>query len=359
MAECYIADMKKNKPARTARKKSSPVKTISLALQGGGAHGAYSWGVLDRLLADDRLRIEGISGTSAGAMNAVVLAHGMVKGGSTGARDALKCFWDSIADMPGFGAFTNPLVEKYVLHWQLDQLPQYQFFDQLSRSLSPYQLNPFNVNPLRQLLKKFVDFELIQKTDHLSLFVSATNVRTGRARIFSRPEITLDALLASACLPYLFQAVEIDGDPYWDGGFVGNPPLWPLYETMTTPDLMLVNINPLERVGTPANARDIINRMNEISFNSTLMLEMRSVDFVQRLLNDNKLDPKKYRRIYMHMVDAEDRLRAYDASSKLNNDRGFIDELFTIGYQTAELWLQNHFDDLGQRPTVNIRRKFL
>ena len=350
--------MKKTKQAHPVRKKL-PVKTISLALQGGGAHGAYTWGVLDRLLADDRINIEGISGTSAGAMNAVVLAHGMVQGGSTGARHALKCFWDSIAAMPGFGAFTNPLVEKYVLHWQLDQLPQYQFFDQLSRSLSPYQLNPFNVNPLRQLLKKYIDFELIQKTDHLQLFVSATNVRTGRVRVFPRAEITLDSVLASACLPYLFQAVEIDGDPYWDGGFVGNPPLWPLYSGMTKPDLVLVNINPLEREGIPTTARDIINRMNEISFNSTLMLEMRAVDFVQRLLHDNKLNPKKYRRIFMHMIDAEHRLRAYDASSKLNNDRTFIDELFTIGYQTAELWLQKHFDDLGHRPTVDIRQKFL
>lgn len=342
-----------------SRRALGRVKPLALALQGGGAHGAYTWGVLDRLLADDRLRIEGISGTSAGAMNAVVLAHGMIQGGRDGARAALKCFWDGIAAMPGFGSLTNPLIEKYVLHWQLDKLPHYQFFDQLSRSLSPYQLNPFNVNPLRQLLQQHIDFKKIQTTDHLRLFVAATNVRTGRVRVFPRREITLDALLASACLPYLFQAVEIDGDPYWDGGFVGNPPLWPLYRGMTGPDLLLVNINPLEREGVPTTARDIINRMNEISFNSTLMLEMRAVDFVQRLLDDNKLDTKKYRRVYMHMIDAEHRLRAYDASSKLNNDRGFIDELFTIGYQTAELWLQNHFDDLGRRGTVDIRQKFL
>jgi NTE family protein len=227
----------------------------------------------------------------------------------------------------------------------------------LSRIASPYDLNPFNLNPLRDILKKFVDFDRV-RASQVKLFVSATNVETGRTKVFKRDELTADHILASACLPFMFQAVTIDGVPYWDGGYMGNPPLWPLFEHAQADDVMIVQINPIRRPGVPRTARDILNRLNEITFNASLLRELRTIDFVTRLMDEGRLEGTGYRRVLVHMVEDELSLSALGASSKLNTEHEFLDMLFAKGRQATEHWLTAHFDALGERSTVNIRDLF-
>jgi NTE family protein len=238
----------------------------------------------------------------------------------------------------------------------------YRTFDTLSRVLSPYQLNPFpiNYNPLRDALNQSIDFErLREETKAPRLFVSATSVRTGKPRVFTRREITPDALLASACLPQVFKAVEIDGEPYWDGGYLGNPALWPLYEQGGPPDIMLIQLNPQVREEMPTSASDIVNRLNEITFNGSLMAEMRAIDFVQRLLDAGRLEQPRYRRLFIHLIEDEDRLRSFKLSTKFNGDWEFLCMLRQFGRDAADKWLTEHFDKLGRESSVDIRERFL
>src|SRR5690349_14419574 len=270
-------------PHRTPTRKVK-IKAINLALQGGGAHGAFTWGVLDRLLEDERLAIDGISACSAGAMNAAVLAYGYAVGGREGARDSLAGFWRRISE----AALTSPLqpspLDRVLGDHSLRHSPAFVAFDMLTRLFSPYDYNPLGLNPLRDVLRRCVDFEVLAKAAcPIKVFLSATNVRTGKVRVFERREVTVDAVLASACLPFLFQAVEIDGEAYWDGGYMGNPALFPLIYNCESADILVVHINPLERADVPRSATDIMNRINEISFNSSLMREMRAIAFVSRL----------------------------------------------------------------------------
>ena len=336
---------------------SGGVKRLNLALQGGGSHGAFSWGVLDRLLEDDRIEIDSITGASAGAVNAVVLADGIASGDREQARDTLSKFWHGISEAGKYSPLRRSPAEALRGGWSLDTSPAYVWFDVLSRIASPYDLNPFNLNPLRDILKKFVDFERV-RASQVKLFVSATNVETGRTKVFKRDELTADHILASACLPFMFQAVTIDGVPYWDGGYMGNPPLWPLFENALADDVMIVQINPIRRPGVPRTARDILNRLNEITFNASLLRELRTIDFVTRLMDEGRLEGTGYRRVLVHMVEDEMSLSALGASSKLNTEHEFLDMLFAKGRQATEHWLTAHFDALGERSTVNIRDLF-
>jgi NTE family protein len=318
----------------------SKVKCINLALQGGSAHGAFTWGVLDRLIEEPRIEVEGVSATSAGAMNAAVMAHGLTTGGRKGAREALEEFWLGVARVSA-------------------PLGVLQLFEIVSRFLSPYQVNPFNYNPLRRLIRDVVDFERLRQGSAIKLFVSATNVRTGKIKVFTDKEITVDCVLASACLPFLYQAVEVDGEHYWDGGYMGNPALFPLIYSCAARDVLIVHVNPIERPDKPTSANEIMNRVNEISFNSSLMREMRAVAFVTKLIDDGKLSLGNAKRVLIHAVCADDVMRGLGAASKLNADGGFLRQLRALGRQRAQAWIDRHFDDLGSRSTVDIGAAYL
>ncbi len=343
--------------------KAATLPRVNLALQGGGSHGAFTWGVLDALLEDGRLAFDGITGASAGAMNAVVLADGWCAGLAARrdpreeARAALRRFWQAIGAQPSAFALAPPW--RGANEGAALANPLLLWFDLLSRFLSPYQLNPLDINPLREVLARHIDFERLRAKPPFKLFVCATNVRTGRPRIFREHEIALAPLLASACLPYAFQAVEVDGEHYWDGGYMGNPALYPLFYASKVEDLVLVQINPLTRDALPDSATEIVERTAEISFNASLLHEMRAIEFVQRLLRERKLDPKHYRRIRLHMIAAEERLRAYGAASKVNTSAAFLDELFVLGRATAQEWLEMKFTYIGHAPTVRIAELFM
>jgi NTE family protein len=342
------------------RRNGAPV--VNLALQGGGSHGAFTWGVLDALLEDGRLAFDGLSGASAGAMNAVVLAEGwrlaLIQGTDprTTAREHLARFWNAVAERPagfGLGAPVPWFAPPYgAQHAAL-------MFDLVTRVFSPYQLNPFNVNPLREVLRPLVDFEALRASPPFRLFVSATNVRTGRPRVFREHELQIDMLLASAAVPFAFHAIEVDKEYYWDGGYVGNPSLYPLFYATKTPDLLLVQINPLARDDVPDTAQEIIERVNEISFNTALLHELRAIEFVERLLCEHKLDPRRYRRINMHTIEAEEQLRKYGASSKTYTSRVFLKELFELGRASALSWLESSLAYVGHASSTRIAGRFL
>ena len=347
---------RKPKTATAARRTSRSRKSINLALQGGGAHGAFGWGVMDKFLEDGRVEIEGLSGTSAGSMNAVVYAYGRLKG-HDGARQALHDFWKDISDtgqrfsipnMPWGAGPDNPLGD---------------LMRSFVGALSPYQLNPLNWNPLRQVLERHVDFEELEQSRGVTkLFICATNVRTGKVKIFHTAEVTADAVLASACLPQIFQAVEIGGDHYWDGGYMGNPVLYPLFYHTESRDVVILHINPIERDELPKSASDIANRINEITFNSSLIKELRAVCFVQKLLEDGWIKEEfrsKLKYVLIHSVRADSALADLSASSKLSSDWRFLTMLRDRGRAMAAEWLDKNYADVGVRSTVDLKREFL
>ncbi|MFQ5773055.1 MAG: patatin-like phospholipase family protein [Kiloniellaceae bacterium] len=346
------------KPRRN-RRPPARAKAVSLALQGGGSHGAFTWGVLDRLLEDDRVEIEAISGTSAGAMNAAALADGMLRGGREGARAALARLWEEVARVGRFGPIQRGPFEVATGDWNLHDSPSYILFDWMSRFLSPYQFNPLNFNPLMDVLRAVVDFDNVRRCDQVKLFIATTSVRTGKIRIFENAELSAEAIMASACLPHLFQAVEIDGEPFWDGGYMGNPAIYPLIYRCGTRDVVIVQINPMVRDDTPKTTPDILDRLNEISFNSSLMREMRAIAFVGRLLEENRLDEARYKRMLIHRIDAPEEMAALGVSSKLNAEREFLVHLRDIGRTAAAAWLERNFEALGRRSTVDILADYL
>lgn len=333
-------------------------KRINLALQGGGSHGAYTWGVLDRLLEEETLEIEGISGTSAGAMNGAMLAAGYHKNGREGAKASLAHFWERVSQ----AAYLSPLkrypLEKWIDRWNMDHSLMYTAFDIMTRFLSPYVFNPFNFNPLRPILEEALDVEAAHHCTTIKLFVTATRVRDGRARVFTCDEITVDVLLASSCLPQVFQAVEIDGEHYWDGGYMGNPALWPLIYQCKSPDVLLVQLNPVERDEVPYSATDIINRLNEITFNSSLLAELRAIRFVGRLVREGRLK-EGYKDMHLHMVHRPPEMETMDASSKLNTEWEFFQYLHLLGRDAAERWLKRNYAKIGREGTVDIGGEFL
>ena len=336
-------------PAReTARK---PV-LVDLALQGGGSHGAFTWGVLDRLLEEPWLKIEGISGTSAGAMNAAVLAGGWANGGATGARTALEAYWTRVSDAAAFSPLQRSPLDRLMGRWTLDTSPAYIALDLMSRLVSPYDLNPLGLNPLRALLVDSIDFDHLKQAP-MKLFVTATSVRTGRGRIFRNAEITPDVLLASACLPTMFQAIEIEGELYWDGGYVGNPTITPLVRETDGHDTILVQINPPERAEAPRTAGDILNRLNEISFNSPLMKELRMIALLRQVADPGSGEGARWAGMRTHRIKS-DRLAEFGASSKLNAEAEFIAVLMEEGRRCADAFLSEHGEDLGLRSTADL-----
>jgi NTE family protein len=340
--------------------KAAGVKTINLALQGGGAHGAFTWGVLDRLLEEEKLGFDGISATSAGAMNAAVFAYGLSEGGRDGAKKALANFWRRVSHAAAFGPLQPTALDRMFGNKSLEYSPAFMIFDILSRVLSPYQLNPLNYNPLKDVLAESVDFEKLRMTCcPVKLFLSATNVRTGKVRVFGNDQISVDSVLASACLPFMFQAVEIDGDPYWDGGYMGNPCIYPLIYECESTDVLIVHINPLERKHIPHTAAEILNRINEISFNSSLMREMRAISFVTKLIDSGELKSDGMKRMLIHSISANEVMNELGHTSKLNADWEFLVNLRDTGRAHAEAWLKESFPRLGRESTVDIRATYL
>lgn len=349
----------KTKPISRAYVAGANSKTVNLALQGGGAHGAFAWGVLDRLLEDGRVTFDAVSATSAGAMNATVLGYGLTIGGADGARAELEKFWKKISDEGAKGPLQPSWIDKALGNHSLDYSPIFTFMDVLSRIMSPYELNPLNVNPLRKVLESSVDFEVLRAGCPIKLFLSATNVRTGKVRMFENHEIGPDQVLASGCLPFMFQTVEIDGEGYWDGGYMGNPAIFPLIYGSTTNDVVIVHINPLTRDEIPKSAKDIMNRINEISFNSSLMREMRAIAFVSHLIEDGQLQDEKHRRMLIHSIQDEAFMTSLGVTSKLNAEWSFMLKLRDVGRACASKWLDEHFADIGVRSSTDIRDVFL
>ena len=341
-----------------------PRKPVNLALQGGGVHGAFAWGVLDRLLEDGRLAPDAISATSAGAMNAVVMAIGISEGGFDGARARLAHFWSEVARSArtwypmGIGAW--PGLGNHGSSWNGGYSLGYLMFDAVTRMWSPYQLNPFDINPLKDVLVKVVDFERLRACPHATrLFLSATNVRTSKIRVFVNAELTADAVMASACLPYIFKAVEIDGEHYWDGGFMGNPAIYPLIYRGASHDVIVVHINPITRDKVPMTAPEILDRMNEISFNSSLMREMRAIAFVTRLLDQKSLDDQRYRRMLIHSIRNDEAMSKFSIETKLDASWQLLTELRDLGRSAATSWLAENFENVGKRTTVDLEALYL
>lgn len=334
----------------------SKANQISLALQGGGAHGAFTWGVLDYLLERTELDIKAITATSAGAMNAVALAAGYARNGRDGAKETLHAFWKDISERgapmsaanamsPAFGPFTP-----------------FAVFQALTNVASPYDLNPFDFNPLKQTLRKVIDFDHLRAETDIRLFVAATNVETGKVRIFRTEDMTEDAVLASACLPQLFKAVEVDNTPLWDGGFVGNPALFPLFYADVPRDMLIVHTNPMIRKGVPKTAAAIMDRLNEITFNASLLSELRSIAFVQKLLDENWLADRirsKYRRLFIHAIRADQQLSNLSIESKFETSWRFLTDLKARGRDAAEAWCEQHLGKVGHASSVDIRTEFL
>jgi NTE family protein len=325
---------------------------IDLALQGGGSHGAFTWGVLDRLLEESWLRIDAISGTSAGAMNAAVLADGWVQDGAAGARAALDSYWRRVSRAAAFSPLQRSPLDRLMGRWSLDTSPAYFAYDMMTRVLSPYDLNPLGLNPLRSILAESIDFERLSRAP-IKLFITATNVRTGRGRIFRNAEITADVVLASACLPTMFQAIEIDGQPYWDGGYAGNPTITPLVRESDAHDSILVQINPRERMDTPRTASEVIDRVNEISFNSPLMKELRMIALLRQVADPGHGEGARWAGMRTHRI-WTDRLASFGASSKLNAEWEFVSMLKEEGRRRADEFLATHAGDLGKRSTTDL-----
>lgn len=331
-------------------------KSINLALQGGGAHGAFTWGVLDAILADGRLTIEGISGASAGAMNAVALADGLAEGGPEAARRQLERFWRRASIDGGLAGVARHAFDGLLAAWGLGDNPGKWWFDTLTRAATPYDFNPLNINPLKDILTSEINFERLRQSSPVRLFLSATNVETGKIRVFNTAELTVDHVAASACLPLVFQTVEVDGTPYWDGGYMGNPALYPLFDGKSC-DILLVQINPVERKGVPRTPVDIQNRLNEITFNATLLRELRAIDFVSRLIDEGTLNNPKYKRILMHRIAMSETLDD-NAGSKMTAEWSYFQRLKVAGENAARQWLATNYADLGQRSTMDLRKEF-
>ena len=345
----------------TSRQQAKP---MSLALQGGGSPGAFTWGVLDRLLEDGRVSAGAITATSAGAMNAVAFAHGWIADGPDGARASLEAFWREISRR---GAFLQSAQTAFPGLPSLANSPFSAFspanlFAAFSSFASPYDFNPFDLNPLRDTLDRLIDFEKIHAQDEIRLFIAATNVETGRVRIFKEKDVTRDAVLASACLPQVFQAVDIDGQPHWDGGYLGNPSLFPLIYSGAPQDILLVMLNPIGREGTPTSPAAIADRLNEITFNAPLLGELRAIAFVQRLLDENWLADRvrqKYRRLNVHSIRADEELSHFSHETKFDTNWTFLQDLRDRGRREAGRWLDTCFDRVGKTSTVSIHTDFL
>lgn len=341
-----------SKARAVKRPNNAKLVPIDLALQGGGAHGAFTWGVLDRLLEEERLVVDGISGTSAGAMNAAVLASGYASGGAEGARLALDSFWRRVSDAALLSPLKRSPMDILLGNWSLRHSPAFLAMELTSRMFSPYELNPSGLNPLRRVLQESIDFEQLAASP-IKIFITATCVSTGRPRIFRNKEAGVDALLASACLPQLFQAIEIDGQAYWDGGYSGNPTISPLVRECSANDTILVQINPVERREVPKTAGEIFSRVNEISFNAPLLKELRMIALLQQVADPGRCEGALWAQMRMHRIESENMMKM-DYSSKLNAEWASLVMLRDEGRRAAELFLNAHGTDLGKRASMDL-----
>ena len=334
-------------------------KTISLALQGGGSHGAFAWGALDRILEDERIVIEGIVGTSAGAMNAVVTAYGLTLGGNEGARQSLRRLWEAVAERGTWSLMQPSWLDQLISPGSLDYSPGWIMMDTLSRVLSPYQMNPANYHPLRDILNEQIDFDTLCRSDKVKLFVCASNVFTNRLHVFNLRDMSVDAVVASSCIPSVFQAVEINGEYFWDGGYMGNPPIFPIIYNCASSDVLLIMVNPIHIEQVPQTAQAILDRINTLSFNSSLMREMRAINFVNRLVDGGFDDGGRLKKMLIHCIDAEEELSSLGVSSKLNVGRDFLEWLFELGRSRADAFICEHFDTIGKDSSTSIEQRFL
>ena len=325
---------------------------VNLALQGGGSHGAFAWGALDRLLEEDWIEVDGISGTSAGAMNAAVFAHGIAAGGRDAARAALEDFWRRVSRVALLSPFQRTPLDRMTGNWSLDHSPGFVAMDLMARLVSPYAVGGGGANPLADILAEVIDFERLARGP-VELFVTATNVRTGRGRVFRKHEITPAVLLASACLPTMFQAIEIDGEPYWDGGFSGNPTLTPLVRECDSQDTFLIQINPVERRKPPRSAREIASRMNEVSFNAVLLKELRMIAVLRQVVDPGHGEGRLWAEMRIHRLHGEIMEKLGD-SSKLNAEWAFLTMLRDEGRRAAEAFGVRHRADIGKRSTYDL-----
>jgi NTE family protein len=350
---------------RTEQKVRAPIndgkKRISIAMQGGGAHGAYTWGVLDRLLQEKDLIIEGVSGTSAGGMNAVATAQGIMKGGNEGARELLTKYWGATSD-GGKSSIFKPgvkdiLAGKFTMH----NSPGFLFFDFLSKILSPYQMNPSGSNPLKGIIEEMFDFDLMNGNELVKIFLAATHVYTGKIKIFTNTshDLCTESLLATACLPTLFAAVLVKGEYYWDGGFIGNPAIYPLIYECETPDIMIIKLNPTHRNKLPTSASEIGDRLNEITNNTSIVREMRSMHFITKLIDQGIVPHGKLKRCFIHLIEDEKAFHELGWSSKLNTDKDFLDYLFKAGRKSADKWLEKNWDLIGKQTTADVAEEFV
>ena len=345
-----VADTKSGTKSLPKRRK------VALALQGGGSHGAFTWGVLDSMLESEAIDIVGVTGTSAGAMNAAVLADGLLGGGPAQARKRLRDFWEAIGRMPGFGTALWPMSGEDHAHFRLEQTPAYMAWDALSRNLSPYDLNPLNFNPLRAPLTELVDFDRLRAEKELHVCVCATNVLTSRRRVFTNKDISIEAVLASACLPQMFPAVVVDGEPYWDGGFSGNPAIGALIRRLGKCDLIIIRVDPIIRATVPRTPREIHDRVTEVSFNSTFWLELSALAIFLRLVDEGVLDRERFGRILFHAIEASPQLEKIAASTKLDNSPAFLEFLFDLGRKTAKDWFARNGAAIGKRSTIDLQK---
>lgn len=346
--------------APKVKEKSNTQKPISVALQGGGAHGAFSWGVMDRLLEDGRFKIEGVTGTSAGGMNAVAVAQGLMKGGLQQAREELRAFWKEIANVGKHSALNNRgPVDKMMGKFTMYNSPGFLIFDFLSRMFSPYELNPMGIDPLKDTIVKCFDFDMLRKNDAVKVFLCATHVFTGKLKVFGNKDLKPEALLATACLPTIHNAVKVDGEYYWDGGFIGNPVFFPLIYNCETPDIVLVQLNPAVREHLPTSAREIADRLNEITNNASVVREMRAIHFISDLIDKGLLDKNKVKRVHMHLIEDESTFQDLGWSSKLNTEWEFLTHLFEKGRAAADKWIKENYDNVGKKTTAPLRDHFV
>lgn len=340
----------------------SDVKRINLALQGGGSHGAFTWGVLDALLDDERLSFEAVSGTSAGAMNAAILLQGWAVGGRQGARTALRAFWGELGTLAIASPIRRTPLDRLQGNWNLDESPGALWADLIQRTLSPWQRNPLKFDPLRDLLRRHFDQNAVRACHEIKAFIAATNVQTAKVRIFTREEMSIDALLASACLPNVHDPVVIDGVPYWDGGFRGNPPIWPFIYNCESRDVVLVEVDPPFRDGVPRSNAEIADRLNEITFGGALMAEMRAIAFVQDLIDQGAFAPefsRRFKRLLVHSIADAASLAPLGSVSKFNIEPDFLDHLFNLGRGAGTKWLASTFDTVGVQSSIDIHARFL
>jgi len=342
-----------------ARQDGTDRKKINLALQGGGSHGAFAWGALDRILEDERIAVEGIVGTSAGAMNAVVTAYGLTLDGNEGARRSLKSFWEAVIELGTWSLMQAPWIDQLLNPGSLDYSLGWILMDTLSRVWSPYQMNPANYHPLRDILSGQIDFERLARSDKVKLFVCASNVFTNRLRVFDLRDISIEAVIASACIPSMFQAVRINGEYFWDGGYIGNPPIFPIIYNCDSADILLIMVNPIHIEQVPQTAQAILDRINTLSFNSSLMREMRAINFVNHLVERGFDDNGRLKKMLIHCIDAEDEMSKLGVSSKMNVGREFLGWLFELGRSRADAFLRDHFDKIGKDSSTSIEERFL